>query len=76
MMHKISVKGDDMEPVYAWLTSKEENGVANTGVKWNFQKYLIDEQGKWIGMVAPTKSPDSKEILDWIEKGHMNGTEE
>lgn len=76
MMHKISVKGDNMDPIYAWLTSKEENGVANSGVKWNFQKYLIDEEGKWVGVVAPRKSPDSKEIVYWIENGVMNFTDE
>lgn len=69
MMHKISVKGGDMDPIYGWLTSKEENGVASSGVKWNFQKYLIDEEGNWVGMVAPAKSPDTKEIQEWIEDG-------
>ncbi len=46
MMSKISVKGDDMSPVYKWLTSKKENGKMDSEVKWNFQKYLIDENGQ------------------------------
>ena len=40
MMSKISVKGDDMDPLYHWLTHKTENGVMDSQVKWNFQKYL------------------------------------
>jgi len=72
MMHKISVKGNDIDPIYSWLTTKEENGIADSGVKWNFQKYLIDEEGKWVGVVAPTKSPDTKEIIEWIENGIPN----
>jgi glutathione peroxidase len=37
MMEKISVKGDDMAPLYQWLTSKGMNGVMDSDVKWNFQ---------------------------------------
>ncbi|MBN1387330.1 MAG: glutathione peroxidase, partial [Bacteroidales bacterium] len=45
MMSKISVKGKDMHPVYQWLTSRELNGYEDSEVQWNFQKYLIDENG-------------------------------
>src|SRR5512133_1845753 len=48
IMEKISVKGDDMHPVYQWLTSKSKNGVKDSEVTWNFQKYLIDEKGNLI----------------------------
>jgi len=72
MMHKISVKGDDIDPIYSWLTRKELNGVENAPVKWNFQKFLIDENGKWVGMVSPTDKPDKKTIIDWIETGKAN----
>ncbi len=51
MMSKISVKGDDMHPLYKWLTSKSENGVMDSEVHWNFQKYFIDENGKLVDMV-------------------------
>jgi glutathione peroxidase len=67
MMEKISVKGDDMEPVYQWLTKKSENGVLDSEIKWNFQKYLIDENGKLVKMISPRDKPDSEEIIQWIE---------
>lgn len=67
MMAKISVKGDDMAPLYQWLTQKEKNGVEDSKVQWNFQKYLIDEQGKLVKVIAPKTKPDDREILDWIE---------
>jgi len=67
MMSKISVKGDDIHPLYAWLTSEEINGVEDSKVKWNFQKYLIDEKGSLIGHLGPKQKPDSEEILSFIE---------
>ena len=42
MMSKISVKGDDMHPLYQWLTEKDKNGLEDSSVSWNFQKYLIE----------------------------------
>ena len=67
MMSKISVKGDDIHPLYAWLTSKAENGVEDSKVKWNFHKYLIDENGALVKNVGPTTSPINTAILDWIQ---------
>ena len=67
MMSKISVKGDDMHPVYKWLTSKAENGVMDSKVSWNFQKYMIDENGNLVDFVEPKKSPKSEKIIDWIK---------
>ncbi len=67
MMAKISVKGKDMAPLYHWLTEKSGNGKANAPVQWNFQKFLIDEQGNWVGMVPPQEQPNSDAILGWIE---------
>ncbi len=66
MMSKISVKGDDIDPIYEWLTSKAKNGVMDSKVKWNFQKYMIDEKGNLVGMVEPSEKPDSEKILNWI----------
>lgn len=68
MMEKISVKGKDIHPLYKWLTEKSENGKQNAKVKWNFQKFMIDENGNWAGFVTPKTSPTSKEVVDWIEK--------
>jgi glutathione peroxidase len=67
MMSKISVKGDDQHPLYKWLTSKSENGVEDSNVSWNFQKYMIDEEGQLVGHLATTVKPTSKKLLRWIE---------
>jgi len=61
MMEKISVKGDDIYPLYKWLTSKASNGVMDSEVKWNFQKYLIDEKGNLVDVIAPKEKPLSSE---------------
>jgi glutathione peroxidase len=66
MMHKISVKGDDIDPIYQWLTQKELNGVLDSQVKWNFQKYLIDENGQLVDVVWPKEAPNSEKIVRWI----------
>jgi len=68
MMSKISVKGDDMDPLYQWLTSKSKNGVMDSDVKWNFQKYLIDENGHLVDVVDPKVKPDDDKIVSWIKK--------
>ena len=67
MMQKISVKGDDMAPLYRWLTLKSENGKDDAEVTWNFQKFLIDENGRRVKSVAPKIVPLSQEIVSWIE---------
>ena len=68
MMSKISVKGDDIDPLYKWLTSKSENGVMDSEVKWNFQKYLIDKNGKLIDVIDPKVKPDDDKIVSWIKQ--------
>lgn len=66
MMAKISVRGSDMAPLYKWLTSKEENGVIDAKVKWNFQKFMIDENGRLVDYAPPSESPLSDKIVNWI----------
>ncbi|MDR3268655.1 MAG: glutathione peroxidase [Tannerella sp.] len=68
MMAKISVKGEDMAPLYKWLTTQSENGKEDVEVTWNFQKFLIDETGRWIKSIPPKTRPDSEEIISWIEE--------
>jgi|SRR5690554_2149365 len=68
MMSKISVKGKDKNEVYQWLTQKSKNGVEDAEVSWNFQKFMIDENGEYVGMVSPKESPDSDTIVNWIKK--------
>lgn len=67
MMAKISVKGDDMHPLYQWLTQKAKNGVMDSKVSWNFQKYLIDENGNLIDMIPPKDKPNTDKVIKWIE---------
>jgi glutathione peroxidase len=69
MMSKITVKGEDIHPLYKWLTEASENGVEDSKVSWNFHKYLIDENGMLVGNVPPRKKPDCNEIVSWIKKG-------
>jgi glutathione peroxidase len=66
MMSKISVKGKDMHELYQFLTEKAKNGLEDNEVKWNFQKYLIDENGKLVKVIKPTTLPNDQEIIDWI----------
>jgi glutathione peroxidase len=68
VMSKISVKGKDINEVYQWLTSKDLNGVEDSSVKWNFQKYLISENGKLEKVIKPKTKPNDPEIIDWIEE--------
>lgn len=68
MMAKISVKGKDMHPLYKWLTQKDLNGFMDSSVKWNFQKYMVDEDGKLVGMIPPKTKPLSEEIIHWVSQ--------
>ena len=67
MMSKISVKGDDMAPIYQFLTQKAKNGVADSEVEWNFQKYLINEKGELDMIISPRTLPNDEQIINWIE---------
>ena len=67
MMDKISAKGDDQSPIYQWLTKKSKNGILDSEVSWNFQKYMIDEDGKLVDFVSPKESPMSDKIVNWIK---------
>lgn len=68
IMSKISIKGEEIHPVYQWLTKKSLNGVKNSKVIWNFQKYMISEEGELLGHVSSIKSPFSKEIIKWLSE--------
>lgn len=67
MMSKISVKGDNIHALYQWATQKEKNGLIDSKVKWNFQKYLIDEKGKLVKQLDPGTKPYDAEIVNWIK---------
>ena len=67
MMSKISVKGKDIHAVYQFLTQKAKNGLQDSDVEWNFQKYLINENGELAKVVLPRVLPTDAEITNWIE---------
>jgi glutathione peroxidase len=67
MFAKISVKGSDMAPLYHYLTSKEENGLIDAPVKWNFQKFLIGRDGKVINSIGNHVSVNEPEVVKQIE---------
>lgn len=67
MMSKISVKGEGMHPLYKFLTTKKLNKLEDNEVKWNFQKYLIDESGNLVKVIGPRTLPTDAEIVQWIE---------
>lgn len=62
MTEKVDVKGKNQHPLYQWLTKKEFNQKKNSGVKWNFQKYLIDPNGQFVDFFYPTTSPLTPKI--------------
>jgi glutathione peroxidase len=66
MMSKVSVRGEDMAPVYRWLTQKSENGKMDSEISWNFQKYLIDEQGRLVDVLTPRENPRSEKVINWL----------
>lgn len=68
VMAKTSVKGDSEDPLYKWLTQKDLNGTMDTKVTWNYQKYMIDENGKLVGVLDSEESPSSDKVKEWLEK--------
>jgi glutathione peroxidase len=67
MMDKVSVKGDDMCALYQFLTQKSKNGLQDSEVAWNFQKYLINENGELEKVIAPKTLPTDPEVIAWIK---------
>ena len=64
MMEKISIASS---PVYQWLKNKDQNGVENSRVSWNFNKYLIDEEGHLVKHLGSMTKPNDAEIIKWID---------
>jgi glutathione peroxidase len=67
MMEKVSVKGEETHPVYNWLLNKSENGVSDHNVRWNFHKFLVDENGSLVGSLRSGVSPMDKRIIEFAE---------
>jgi glutathione peroxidase len=68
MFSKISVKGADQHPFYTFLTNKESNPDFDGDISWNFEKFLIDKNGKVVARFSPKTLPDSPEVVTAIEK--------
>ena len=68
MFEKISVKGDDKDPLYQWLSDKSKNGWNDKEPNWNFAKYLVDENGQLVAFFPAKTNPMSEEILSKIGK--------
>lgn len=66
MMSKITVKGTKKHPIYQFLTQKSKNNYRDSRVTWNFQKYLINKEGRIEKIISPRTRPDSEEIVSWI----------
>ena len=66
MMSKITVKGTKKHPIYQFLTQKSKNNYRDSRVTWNFQKYLLNKEGRIEKIISPRTRPDSEEIVSWI----------
>lgn len=67
LMAKVHVKGKEVHPVYQWLTSKAQNGVMDETVRWNFHKFLIDEEGRLVAAYGSGTTPLDDKILNWVK---------
>ena len=68
LFSKIDVKGKEQFPLYQWLTHKDLNGVEDSEVSWNFNKYLIDENGKYVMHLKSGVDPLDSKVIEWLEK--------
>lgn len=68
MASKIDVKGKNQHPIYQWLTNKKLNGVKRSKVKWNFNKYLVDEEGKLLARFKSKVKPMDEKIITLINQ--------
>tara|TARA_B100001057_G_scaffold476879_1_gene545437 strand:+ start:3396 stop:3884 length:489 start_codon:yes stop_codon:yes gene_type:complete len=63
MTEKANVKGKNQHPLYAWLTNKEQNGLDNFDVSWNFNKFLINGDGDLIAYFKSGVNPLDEQII-------------
>lgn len=67
IMSRVDVIGEKQIPLFRWLTHQTENGKMDIEVQWNFQKFMIDENGKLIDFLSPRELPDTQKLINWIE---------
>ncbi len=68
LMEKISIKGENIHPIYRWLINSDENGVLDGKVIWNFQKFLIDKNGQPVDFLSPISGPQNRRIMEWLQE--------
>ena len=68
MFAKISVKGEDQDPLYTYLTGKETNPEFAGEITWNFNKFLIDRNGKIVASFTSKDTPEGEAVTQAIEK--------
>jgi len=68
LTEKIEVKGEKKHPLYNWLTDKKINGKSSSNVKWNFQKYIVDEKGEFVNYFYSTTKPLSSKITSILKQ--------
>lgn len=66
MAAKVSVKGNDIAPIFKWLTHKSENGVLDADIEWNFTKFLLNEKGELVAKFFNKVNPMSEDILKYL----------
>ena len=65
MANKVSVKGKDIDPLFKWLNSQENQSFVGD-IMWNFEKYLIDENGHLVKRFRSSTKPDSDKIISLL----------
>jgi glutathione peroxidase len=68
MASKVLVRTDQMAPIYKWLTNQKYNKLSDNEVAWDFQKYLINEQGSLVAVIEPRVRPQSPELTNLLDK--------
>src|SRR5215216_2600524 len=66
MADKVSVKGDDIAPVFKYLVAEAEKMGIKDPIKWNFTKFLLDEKGKLIAVIHNKTKPMSEDVLKYL----------
>lgn len=67
MTTMVEVKGKDQHPIYQWLTQKSQNGVGDYKISWNFNKFLIDENGQLLAYFPSNVKPMDEQILNYLK---------
>jgi glutathione peroxidase len=68
LAQKVEVVGERTHPLFKWLTTKEQNGVLDAKIAWNFNKFLLDENGQLLAYFPSKVTPESEEIAKYLQK--------